>query len=323
MALLPNRNIFDGTKTPATTTSDMKTALGSLRDFLAGLLGTDSTNLSAARAALAAAKSGANTDITSLAGVTSINGGALAGMKNLIINGKFAINQRTVSGTVTLTAGAYGHDRWKAGAAGCTYTFATVGTTTTLTISAGSLVQVIEGLSVDQTAYTMGWTGTAQGRILAGSYAVSPIALTAAAGSNLSVEFGTGTLTKVQVEPGAVATVFEQRLYGPELSLCHRYTRPLPTGAIGGGCPGQAYSSTQTICFSSGALMRATPSISSSSSHTVTNSTASTVTVSSVGTITQGSDGSVVIPLNTAGGLVAGNATYAVFANGTYLVSEL
>ena len=52
MALLPNRNILDGTKSPATTTSDMKTALGSLRDYLAGLLGTDSTNLVAARAAL-------------------------------------------------------------------------------------------------------------------------------------------------------------------------------------------------------------------------------------------------------------------------------
>lgn len=52
MALLPNRDILDGTKLPATTTSDMKTALGSLRDYLAGLLGTDSTDKAAARAAL-------------------------------------------------------------------------------------------------------------------------------------------------------------------------------------------------------------------------------------------------------------------------------
>lgn len=43
MALLPNRNILDGTKVPATTTSDMKTALGSLRDYLADILGTDSS----------------------------------------------------------------------------------------------------------------------------------------------------------------------------------------------------------------------------------------------------------------------------------------
>jgi hypothetical protein len=35
---LPARNILDGTATP--TTSAMKTALGGLRDYLAGLLGT-------------------------------------------------------------------------------------------------------------------------------------------------------------------------------------------------------------------------------------------------------------------------------------------
>ena len=72
MALLPARNILDGTALPVT--SQMKTALGSLRDFLAGLLGTDSTDTAAARTALGAAKSGANSDITSL---TNLTGGAL------------------------------------------------------------------------------------------------------------------------------------------------------------------------------------------------------------------------------------------------------
>jgi hypothetical protein len=31
---LPNRNVLDGTKSPATTTSEMKAALGQLRDYL-------------------------------------------------------------------------------------------------------------------------------------------------------------------------------------------------------------------------------------------------------------------------------------------------
>lgn len=35
---LPARNILDGTKTPATTTSEMKTALGQVRDFLNEIL---------------------------------------------------------------------------------------------------------------------------------------------------------------------------------------------------------------------------------------------------------------------------------------------
>lgn len=41
MASLPARNILDGTAAP--TTSTMKTALGQLRDYLAGLLGTTGT----------------------------------------------------------------------------------------------------------------------------------------------------------------------------------------------------------------------------------------------------------------------------------------
>lgn len=66
------------------------------------------------------------------------------GNRNKIINGNFNINQRKVSGTVTLSAGVYGHDRWKAGASGCTYTFSASGGVTTIDITAGSLVQIVE-----------------------------------------------------------------------------------------------------------------------------------------------------------------------------------
>jgi hypothetical protein len=55
MALLPAKNILDGSKLPATTTGEMKSALGTLRDFLFGLLGGDSTDTAGARAALGAA----------------------------------------------------------------------------------------------------------------------------------------------------------------------------------------------------------------------------------------------------------------------------
>jgi len=60
---LPARNIFDGTALPVT--SVMKSSMGSMRDYLAGLLGT--TGVAAdALTALGAAANGANTDITSL-----------------------------------------------------------------------------------------------------------------------------------------------------------------------------------------------------------------------------------------------------------------
>lgn len=155
--------------------------------------------------------------------VDSLNGGQLAGMRNLIINGRFQINQRAVTGSVVLAAGAYGHDRFKAGSAGCTYTFATVAGLTTIAISAGSLVQSIEDANVTQASYVMSWTGTAQGRIVGGTYAAAPVQINATAGTQLNVEFGVGTLTKAQVEPGTALTPFENRFYGLELMLCQRY----------------------------------------------------------------------------------------------------
>lgn len=145
------------------------------------------------------------------------------GFKNALINGNFAVNQRVVSGTVTLAAGAYGHDRWKAGASGCTYTFATSNNVTTITITAGSLVQVIEGLNLFSGTYTLSWSGSAQGKIGAGSYAASGVTSTVTGGSNLSIEFGTGTLSKVQFEMGGIATTFENVPFDRQLEACQRY----------------------------------------------------------------------------------------------------
>ena len=154
--------------------------------------------------------------------ISTINGGAI-GAKNTIINGNFGINQRGVSGTVTLSAGDYGHDRWKAGASGCTYTFATSNNVTTITITAGSLMQVIEGINLQSGTHTLSWAGTAQGRVDAGSYGDSGLTGTAVGGTNQTVEFGTGTVSLVQYEAGSVATPFEHRQYGQELALCQRY----------------------------------------------------------------------------------------------------
>ena len=147
---------------------------------------------------------------------------------NRIINGNFAINQRSyVSGTA-LAAAAYGVDRWKAGASGCTYTFTATAPDTTITITVGTLTQVIEAGMIEGGVYTLSWTGTAQARVYqgtpTGSYAASPLATASlTAGTNTTVEFNTGTLTKVKLEIGSVATPFNRQSLAKSMADCQRY----------------------------------------------------------------------------------------------------
>jgi hypothetical protein len=158
----------------------------------------------------------------------STQANAQVGMKNRVIDGGFIINQRAYVSNTALSAGVYAHDRWKAGASGCTYTFTqgSLGVNTTITIIAGTLVQVIEGCNLAEGGtYVLSWTGTAQGRLNGGTYGSSgTITVTGwTAGTNLNVEFNTGTVGSVQLEKGSTATSFDYRPYGTELALCQRY----------------------------------------------------------------------------------------------------
>ena len=260
-------------------------------------------------------------------GIGSINGGPI-GTKNVIINGNFGINQRGVSGTVTLAAGAYGHDRWKAGASGCTYTFATSNNVTTLTISSGSLIQVIEGLNLFSGTYTLSWTGTAQGKIGAGSYAGSGVTGAATGGTNLNIEFNTGTLSFVQFEQGSVATPFERRPYGTELQLAQRYFFKWEPG--NGNVIGtfQAYSATAvigTFCYLP-VQMRTAPTVTFSDASHFRAMNASAVAANTFSSLPSGMQ-NTVISISTASGwagtsgLSAGNATQISAANASCAIS--
>lgn len=151
--------------------------------------------------------------------------------RQAIINGGFTVNQRVYASNATLSAGAYGHDRWKAGASGGDYTFTQLAQSTQITIKTGkSLIQVIEDKNVVGGTYTLSWEGTAQARFgkdsatPSGVYASSPITITGqSAGTVMSVEFNEGTLGKVQLNTGSVALPFMPKSYEEELRACCRY----------------------------------------------------------------------------------------------------
>lgn len=147
-----------------------------------------------------------------------------AGFRNKVINGDFRINQRAyVSGSAT-AANQYTLDRWKvSGTHGIT--FATSNGKTTVTIPPGqTLKQIIEGVNINSGGYVLSWGGTAQGRINGGEYGGSgAVKAVLTGGVDASIEFSAGTLELVQLELGSLATPFENRHYGYELSLCQRY----------------------------------------------------------------------------------------------------
>lgn len=157
--------------------------------------------------------------------VTFGSGGIISGLgKNKLINGNFGINQRGyVSGAAT-TASQYTLDRWKVtGTAGIT--FSTTNNVTTVTIPSGqTLQQVIEGVNLQSGTHVLSWSGTAQARIDGGAYGASgAVTATATGGTNMTVEFGPGTVSFAQLEQGSLKSAFEQRFYGQELALCQRY----------------------------------------------------------------------------------------------------
>lgn len=195
--------------------------------------------------------------------------GTPVGFRNLLRNASLTVNQRAVSGTVSLAAGQFGHDGLRAGASGASYTFATVGVDTQITISAGSLIMPIEASMIEGGVYTLSQAGGAQARIWqgtgyagAGSYAACPFqtsGLTANAQTN--IEFSTGTILRPQFERGAIATSFERRLMSVESAYCRRYYNRFVDSLLNNYpmLMGVFFSATAGYCSVVSPTMRAAP----------------------------------------------------------------
>jgi hypothetical protein len=232
------------------------------------------------------------------------------GYKNLLINGKFNINQRAVAGTVTLAAGAYGHDRWKAGAGGCTYTYSSAGGVTTLNITSGTLVQIVEGNNLRTGDHVLSWTGTANGRIGSGGFATSPVTGAVTGGTNTSIEFGTGTLTLPQFEPGTNPSMFENRPVAAEMNLCLWYAE-VQTTLVSARIYGMCLAVTTAIAegLLTFSKKRAPPSISHSGAMAISASGGGAIGLTSLvfNAISDSSAGIVATANSPA--LVQGNAS--------------
>lgn len=163
----------------------------------------------------------------------------LANGENLLINGAHLINQRNFAGGA-LAAGAYGHDRWKAGATGANYTLASG----VVTLASGELTQIIEPafwgaanfalqvMTVSIEAPSADLTITVGGietTITAGTgWRSATMTVPSTVSGNLTFairRLGSGSVTfrRIKLERGASATAWRDR--ANERDLAERYYR--------------------------------------------------------------------------------------------------
>ncbi|MGE8252815.1 MAG: hypothetical protein ACN6RE_09150 [Stenotrophomonas sepilia] len=155
-----------------------------------------------------------------------------SGGKNLLINCGVPINQRGFAGG-SLAAGAYGYDRWKAGAGGCNVSINA--TTGVFTHTSGAIQQIVEApqqawgqaltFSVESPTGTLSVSvGGATGTITAGSGRRS-VTVTPAGSGHMTVQITASgaTYSRPQLERGSSATAFDVRPWAVEFALCQRY----------------------------------------------------------------------------------------------------
>lgn len=145
------------------------------------------------------------------------------GLKNLLINSNFAVNQRAyVSGTATSVANQYTLDRWRVVTSGQNVSWTSSGNTNTITAPAGGIEQVIEGNNIFGGIYCLSWTGNATATIN-GTAISNGGRATLPGGTNCTIRFSGGTVSKAQLEKGNNATLYEERPFLTELQMCQRY----------------------------------------------------------------------------------------------------
>jgi len=244
--------------------------------------------------------------------------------RNRITNGNLSnpINQRSAA-SITASTG-YTYDRWYYD--GTTY-----------------LYQGIEDKNVNNGTYVISWVGAginAAWKVstdtTAGNGPDATTGFTSVSnGGTFTVDEGTeyskhlwirfdGTLAnldKVQVEEGTVATPFEHRPYGTELSLCQRYCRVYgPSTTL---CTALSYATTATsgsMIF--GNTMRSTPTVIPSSVSTFQTTAGNGVALTSTDFgVYSSTPNSTEIQITVASGLVAGQAALNRTGSGTLTIS--
>lgn len=167
----------------------------------------------------------ANTDVANISNINSAAGQAGGvGDRNLLINGNFALNQRTyVSATATTGANQYTLDRWRIPTTGQSVSFGAAAPDRVVTCPASGLEQPIEAGMIAGGVYTLSWVGTATAKVNGVAITNGGNTSVITANTQVVVQFASGTVTNAQFELGTVATQYQRRQLAAETMLAQRY----------------------------------------------------------------------------------------------------
>ena len=261
----------------------------------------------------------------------------LAG-RNMLINCGVPINQRGFAGGA-LAAGAYGYDRWKAGAGGCNVTINA--STGVFTHTSGPIQQIVEApqlawgqpltISVENPSGSITVSvGGATGTITSGT-GRRGVTLTPSGSGNMTVQLTVAGVTyysRPQLEIGSVATAFEYRLPGLELALCQRYYQkslpvevaPSPGAMEGLHAPAVAWAATAARVYQQFRVdMRVAPSVTIYRGSDANSGNNNGICLFNNGSWSNSTSPASVSGSRTTGFQVDATATFSMTLSSTYL----
>lgn len=171
--------------------------------------------------------------------------GAL-GFRNLLQNPLFRVNQRGYLSGTGWAANSCTLDRWKNVAAGQGIVFAANGNGYIVTAPSSGMEQVVEGVEIAGGTYCLYWEGTATATVN-GSAISKGGNFTLPSNTTAAVRFAGGTVSKPQLEQGAIPTTFDCRPYQLDLLVCQRFLPGFVVQGSGTTCQiGNGYVNTAT-----------------------------------------------------------------------------
>lgn len=244
--------------------------------------------------------------------------------RNLLLNSSMLVNQdnRTLGASnITLAAGEYLIDGWRAGSGGAIVNFSGVyfaNDPRVMTIVSGSMQCPFEWYRLQSFSYpcVLAWVGTSLGGIydtnaIGGNTPsqTSPFRSnfsSAPAGNSYWAEFGVGTVKIPQLELGNTPTSYEYKTPRQDIAECQRYANRICCSirATSAGA-GAIYE-----CTVSWPEMRATPTIGTGAVGTFLNASAATLTISA----SSKSSGRFAVTAVAAGDCFARDYIYPIYA---------